>query len=78
MIAIGEVLVAHVGDAFIQSQEPLRFDTPAMKLIGRMHGADQYLRMAMEEGEDNDDPNVVKKEPHQNFYVSLCERRDVQ
>lgn len=44
VIVIGEVLVAHIADAFVQSQEPLRFDTPGMKLIARMHGADQYLR----------------------------------
>lgn len=44
VIAVGEVLVTHVRDEFVSDAERLRFDTPAMKLIGRMHGAGTYLR----------------------------------
>lgn len=44
VIAIGEVLVAHVQDEFVADRERLRIDTPAMKLIGRMHGSGTYVR----------------------------------
>ncbi|WP_242123934.1 flavin reductase family protein [Sphingobium sp. Sx8-8] len=44
VIAVGEVLVAHVRDEFIADRERLHLDTPAMKLVGRMHGPDVYLR----------------------------------
>jgi flavin reductase (DIM6/NTAB) family NADH-FMN oxidoreductase RutF len=44
VIAIGEVLVAHVDDRFVSDSDRLHFDTPAMQLIGRMHGAGTYLR----------------------------------
>lgn len=44
VIAVGEVLVAHVRDEFITDADKLRFDTMAMKLLGRVHGADVYVR----------------------------------
>ena len=44
VIAVGEVLVAHVQDAFVSDPERLHFDTPAMKLIGRVHGPATYVR----------------------------------
>lgn len=44
VICVGEVVVAHVRDEFISDPARLHFDTLAMKLIGRMHGADHYLR----------------------------------
>jgi flavin reductase (DIM6/NTAB) family NADH-FMN oxidoreductase RutF len=43
-IIIGEVLVAHVADAFILDAARLHLDTPAMRLIARMHGAGWYAR----------------------------------
>ncbi|WP_085808827.1 flavin reductase family protein [Sphingomonas sp. TZW2008] len=44
VIAVGEVLVTHIRDAFVTDPERLHIDTAAMKLIGRMHGAGTYLR----------------------------------
>lgn len=43
-VVIGEVLVMHIADAFIANPEKLYLDTPAMKLIGRTHGAGWYAR----------------------------------
>ena len=43
-VIIGEVLMAHVKDEFITDREKVYFDTPAMKLIGRTHGAGWYVR----------------------------------
>lgn len=43
-VVIGEVLMAHVNDEFISDPERLYFDTPAMGLIGRTHGAGWYAR----------------------------------
>ena len=44
VIAVGEVLVAHVHDEFVADAAKLHFDTAAMKLIGRVHGSGTYLR----------------------------------
>jgi flavin reductase (DIM6/NTAB) family NADH-FMN oxidoreductase RutF len=44
MIIVGQALVAHIDDRFILNRERLHFDTPAMQLIGRMHGAGWYAR----------------------------------
>lgn len=44
VIAVGEVLVAHINNAFIEPMEKLRIDTLAMKLIGRVHGPGTYVR----------------------------------
>jgi flavin reductase (DIM6/NTAB) family NADH-FMN oxidoreductase RutF len=43
-VVIGEVVYAHVGDAFIADPERLHIDTPAMKLIARLHGSGWYSR----------------------------------
>lgn len=43
-VVLGEVLAAHIADEFIADREKLYFDTPAMKLIGRTHGAGWYVR----------------------------------
>jgi flavin reductase (DIM6/NTAB) family NADH-FMN oxidoreductase RutF len=43
-VLIGEILVAHIADAFISDPEKLYLDTPAMELIGRTHGAGWYAR----------------------------------
>lgn len=43
-VVIGEVVVAHVRDEFISDVQRMHFDTPAMRLVGRMHGAGNYLR----------------------------------
>jgi flavin reductase (DIM6/NTAB) family NADH-FMN oxidoreductase RutF len=43
-IVIGEILMAHIGDEFITDVDRLYLDTPAMKLIGRTHGAGWYVR----------------------------------
>lgn len=43
-VMIGEVLVAHIADPFVADAEKLYFDTPAMHLIGRTHGAGWYAR----------------------------------
>lgn len=43
-VVIGEVLAAHVADAFILDAERLHFDTPAMQLVARLHGSGWYGR----------------------------------
>lgn len=43
-VVIGEVLVAHVADAFVLDAKRHHLDTPAMKLIARMHGSGWYAR----------------------------------
>lgn len=43
-VLIGEILVAHVADAFVSDPARLYFDTPAMQLVGRTHGAGWYAR----------------------------------
>jgi flavin reductase (DIM6/NTAB) family NADH-FMN oxidoreductase RutF len=42
-VVLGEVLVFHIQDRFID-REKLHIDTPAMQLIGRMHGSGWYAR----------------------------------
>ncbi len=44
-IVIGEVLVAHIGDAFVGEEDgKLRIDNPAMKLVGRTYAAGEYVK----------------------------------
>lgn len=43
-VVIGEILMAHIRDEFIADPEKLYLDTPAMKLVGRTHGAGWYAR----------------------------------
>lgn len=43
-VVIGEILITHIKDEFIDDPEKLYLDTPAMKLIGRTHGAGWYAR----------------------------------
>lgn len=43
-VVIGEVLVTHVKDEFISNPERLYLDTPAMQLLGRIHGPGNYVR----------------------------------
>jgi flavin reductase (DIM6/NTAB) family NADH-FMN oxidoreductase RutF len=43
-VLIGEILVAHIRDEFITNAEKYYLDTPAMKLVGRTHGAGWYAR----------------------------------
>lgn len=44
IIVVGEVLVAHVADAFVADRDRLHFDTLGMKLVGRVHGPCTYVR----------------------------------
>ncbi len=43
-VVLGEILVAHIADEFILDPDKLYLDTPAMKLIGRLHGSGWYTR----------------------------------
>lgn len=43
-VVLGEILVAHIADEFILDPDKLYLDTPAMKLIGRLHGTGWYTR----------------------------------
>lgn len=44
-IVIGEVLATHIDDRFVSDDAGrLRIDAPAMKLVGRAHGAGWYWR----------------------------------
>lgn len=42
-IVVGEILHMHIGDEFIDLDK-MYVDTPALKLIGRMHGGGWYAR----------------------------------
>ncbi len=42
LIALGEVVQAHVADTFVQDAKKFYIHTPAMHLIGRMHGRGWY------------------------------------
>jgi flavin reductase (DIM6/NTAB) family NADH-FMN oxidoreductase RutF len=41
---IGRIVCAHVDDAMVQDKERCHIDTPALRLIGRMHGSGWYAR----------------------------------
>ena len=43
-IIIGEILMTHIKDEFILDKKKIYLDTPAMKLIGRVHGSGWYAR----------------------------------
>lgn len=43
-IVIGEILMAHIADAFITDVNKIYLDTPGMNLIGRTHGSGWYAR----------------------------------
>jgi len=43
-VVIGRVVCAHIDDAFVQDRERCHIDTPALRLIGRMHGSGWYAR----------------------------------
>ncbi|MFK7837128.1 MAG: flavin reductase family protein [Sulfitobacter sp.] len=43
-IVIGQVLAIHVADVYVIDAERCHIDTPAIGLIGRMHGAGWYTR----------------------------------
>lgn len=44
-VVIGEVIVTHVHDEFIADVNRLHLDTPAMNLVGRIHGPGNYVRV---------------------------------
>lgn len=44
IVVIAEVVYAHINDRFVLSAESFHFDTPAMRLIARMHGSGWYSR----------------------------------
>lgn len=44
MVVIAEVVYAHIDDRFILNAEDFYVDTPAMRLIARMHGSGWYSR----------------------------------
>jgi flavin reductase (DIM6/NTAB) family NADH-FMN oxidoreductase RutF len=43
-IVVGRVVCAHVDDRFVLDAERCHLDTPALRLIGRMHGSGVYVR----------------------------------
>jgi flavin reductase (DIM6/NTAB) family NADH-FMN oxidoreductase RutF len=43
-LVLGRVLVMHVGEEFVLDAQRHYIDTPALKLIGRMHGTGWYAR----------------------------------
>ena len=43
-VVIGRVVCAHIDDRFVQDKERCHIDTPALQLIGRMHGSGWYAR----------------------------------
>lgn len=42
LIVLGEIVQAHVADEFVLDGEKRYIDTPALDLIGRLHGRDWY------------------------------------
>lgn len=42
LIVLGEIVQAHVADEFVLDAEKRYIDTPALDLIGRLHGHDWY------------------------------------
>lgn len=38
-VVLGEILIAHVQDEFVSDPRRIRFDTPAMRLLGRAQGS---------------------------------------
>jgi flavin reductase (DIM6/NTAB) family NADH-FMN oxidoreductase RutF len=42
LIVLGEIVQAHVADEFVLDAEKRYIDTPALDLIGRLHGRDWY------------------------------------
>lgn len=44
LVVLGEILVAHIRDEFVTDRDRVRFDIPAMNLIGRVQGSGTYLR----------------------------------
>lgn len=43
-IVVGRVVCAHVADALVLDAKRCRLDTPALRLIARMHGSGVYAR----------------------------------
>jgi flavin reductase (DIM6/NTAB) family NADH-FMN oxidoreductase RutF len=43
-IVIGRVVCAHIADAFVLDAKRCHLDTPALRLIARMHGSGVYAR----------------------------------
>jgi hypothetical protein len=43
-VILGRVLCAHVADRFVLDAQRCHIDTPALRMIGRMHGAGWYAR----------------------------------
>jgi len=43
-IILGKILAIHIQDRFVSDPERFYLDTPAMDLVGRMHGAGWYAR----------------------------------
>jgi len=43
-VILGEILMMHIEDRFILDPDKCYLDTPAMRLIGRMHGSGWYTR----------------------------------
>jgi flavin reductase (DIM6/NTAB) family NADH-FMN oxidoreductase RutF len=63
-IVLGEVLLMHIRDELID-MEKLYVDTPAARLIGRMHGAGWYARTTelfeMPRVADNQASDLIRK-----------------
>ena len=43
-VLIGEIVITHIKDEFVTNPEKFYLDTPAMRLVGRTHGAGWYER----------------------------------
>jgi len=44
VVVIGRILAVHIADAFVLDAERGHIDTPALGMIGRMHGSGWYAR----------------------------------
>jgi flavin reductase (DIM6/NTAB) family NADH-FMN oxidoreductase RutF len=44
VLVVGEVQIAHLADEILLDPDRCHVDTPAMELIGRMHGSGWYVR----------------------------------
>jgi flavin reductase (DIM6/NTAB) family NADH-FMN oxidoreductase RutF len=45
-LVVGRIVCAHVDDAFVLDAKRCHVDTPALRLIGRMHASGVYVRTA--------------------------------
>jgi flavin reductase (DIM6/NTAB) family NADH-FMN oxidoreductase RutF len=67
LIVLGEIVQAHVSDEFVLDPEKHYIDTPALHLVGRMHGRGWYTTT-------DDAFQMQRPEPYAEFSTNLTTR----